>query len=463
MSTLVETAAAVAAGTVSPVELVEAALAAVEPVQAACNAFTVVMADEARARAIELDGQDARGALHGVPIAVKDLYDVAGYRTTGGCAAYLDRPAAVEDSAVVARLVAAGAIVIAKTNQHELACGATSQVSCFGPVLNPWDTGRIPGGSSGGSGAAVAAGAVTLAMGSDTGGSIREPAAMCGVTGLKPTHGSVSLRGAMPMIPAFDSAGPLSISAEDCLLVHNLLAGYDDGDLYSRVDPAPRPAPETLRGLRVGIPARMYSRIHSEVHAAVDTAAAQLEKLGMTLVEVEGPDPDEGAATWNTRWADVANCYRDLWDDDRPSDYIKRLLAVGREITGSEHARGLAVHKVIQRDFRRSFEAADVLLAPTSPYPAPPVEAEEVEVEGGTLDVHFGGAVRLTMLVNVAGLPALSIPVGFSNDGMPVGAQVIGPEFSETLICAVGAAYQRETDWHLRRADVGHRGQAGTA
>ena len=454
MKTLIETAAAVVERAVSPVELVDEALAALERVQRACNAFTVVMADEARQRAAELADLDPVGPLHGVPIVVKDLYDVAGYRTTGCCAAYLDRAPARDDSAVVARLRAAGAIVIAKTNQHELACGATSQVSCFGPVLNPWNSAHIPGGSSGGSGVAVAARVVTLGMGSDTGGSIRIPAAMCGVTGLKPTHGAVSLRGAMPMIPPHDSGGPLAVTAEDCLLVHRLLAGYDDGDLYSRVDPVPRPLPDSIRGLRLGIPRRMYSRIDPEVHKAVDDAISELEKLGMMTIEVEGPDIDEGEQSWNTRWADVANCYRDLWDDDRPSEYIKRLLAIGRQSSGPDHARALIAHRAAERDFQRAFERADILLAPTTPYPAPPIDAEAMPVEGGTLDVRSGGAVRLTLPVNLARLPALSIPVGFSRLGLPMGAQLIGPEFSEELLCLVGSAFQRQTDWHRRYADV---------
>jgi Asp-tRNA(Asn)/Glu-tRNA(Gln) amidotransferase A subunit family amidase len=277
---------------------------------------------------------------------------------------------------------------------------------------------------------------------------------MCGVTGLKPTHGAVSLRGAMPMIPSHDSGGPLAVTAEDCLLVHRLLAGYDDGDLYSRVDPAPRPLPDSTRALRLGIPRRMYSRIDPEVHNAVDDAISELEKLGMMTIEVEGPDIDEGEQSWNTRWADVANCYRDLWDDDRPSEYIKRLLAIGRQGSGPDHARALIAHKAVERDFQHAFERADILLAPTTPYPAPPIDAEAMPVEGGTLNVRSGGAVRLTLPVNLARLPALSIPVGFSRLGLPMGAQLIGPEFSEELLCLVGSAFQRQTDWHRRYAEV---------
>jgi aspartyl-tRNA(Asn)/glutamyl-tRNA(Gln) amidotransferase subunit A len=176
--------------------------------------------------------------------------------------------------------------------------------------------------------------------------------------------------------------------------------------------------------------------------------------LGLETVGVDGPSPDEAASTWRTRWADVADCYRDLWDDDRPSDYIKKRLAIGRAVSGPDHARGLDAHRNVARDFHRAFEMADVLLTPTSPYPAPRTTDVEVEVEGGTLDVVDGGAVRMTMPVNLAGLPALSIPVGYSGEGLPMGAQLIGSAFHEALICAVGAAYQRETDWHLRRAEL---------
>ncbi len=226
--TLTEQVAAVAEKKVSPVELVEASLAAIERVEDLTNAFTVVIPDDATMRARNLEGLGPRGPLHGVPVAVKDLYDVAGTPTSGCCAAYNDR-IAYDDSVVVSRLREAGAVIVAKTNMHELAFGATTQVSSYGGVRNPWDTKRIPAGSSGGSGAAVAGRAVMMAMGSDTGGSIRLPAAMCGVTGLKPTHGAVSLRGALPMTASFDTGGPLAVSAEDCLLVHRIIAGFDPG------------------------------------------------------------------------------------------------------------------------------------------------------------------------------------------------------------------------------------------
>jgi aspartyl-tRNA(Asn)/glutamyl-tRNA(Gln) amidotransferase subunit A len=409
----------------------------------------VVLAEQARARARELAGAAPAGPLYGVPIVVKDLYDIAGVRTTGCCGAYMERPPAATDSTVVARLLAAGAIIVAKTNQHELACGATSQISSFGPVRNPWDVERIPGGSSGGSAVAVATGAVALAMGSDTGGSIREPASMCGVTGLKPTHGAVSLRGAMPMIPAFDTAGPLALSAEDCLLVFRLLAGYDDADLYSR-EGTPLPRRE-VAGLRIGLLGNFLDRVHPETRAVTNAAAAVFESQGAELVEVEGPDPDEAWTIWASRWAEVANCYRDIWEDPRISPVMRGLFDLGRAQSGVDLAQAHEVVLKIRREFQRVLREVDVLLAPTSPYPPPRADESEVEVEGGTLDVHAGGAVRLTAPINLAGLPALALPAGFSKAGLPIGVQLIGPEWSEELLGSIGAAYQRETDWHLRR------------
>jgi len=448
--TCVEIAGDVKAGRVSPSELVEAALQAIDKTQPVCNAFTVVLGEEASARARELTGRPALRPLHGVPIAVKDLYDIRGVRTTGCCAAYMEREPAQENSAVVDRLLGAGAIVVAKTNQHELACGATTQISSFGPARNPYDPARIPGGSSGGSAIAVATDVVSMAMGSDTGGSIRIPASLCGITGLKPTHGAISLRGAMPMIPAVDTAGPLAVSAEDCAIVFGILAGYDDRDLFSRAVPQ-RPPRDDVRGLRIGLPRNMYKLVHRETRSAVETAARKFEELGAVAIEMEGPDPDDAWEIWAARWAEVANCFRDLWDDDRISPAMQALLHIGRTQSGPDLARAQMMVRKVRRDFERSFVDADVLLTPSTPYPAPRADADEVEVEGGTRDVHAGGAVRITAPVNLAGVPALAFPVGESSEGLPLGAQLIGPDWSEEWLCAIGAAYQRTTDWHLRR------------
>lgn len=453
MQTLVEQVRAIASGETTSAALVEQALAGAGRVQPVLNAFTHVLAEDALARAKELDARaEPVGPLHGVPIAVKDLYDVAGYATTGCCAAYDDREPAADDSVAVAKLRAAGAVIVAKTNQHELACGATTLVSSRGPCLNPWDTARTPGGSSGGSGAAVAAGVVAMAMGSDTGGSIRIPSAFCGTTGLKPTHGAVSLRGAMPMCPSLDTAGPLARSAEDCALVHSVLVGYDVDYLWSRAgayDP-----PSEADGFRVGIPRSYFALIDTEVRVAVEQAAKVLESFGMRIVEVEGPDISQAFETFGTRLAEIAHCYRDLWDDDRITPNLAGLIAIGRQLSAPDAFAGRELELKVRREFAEAFEHADVLFAPTTVFPAPRIDDEEIAVEGGALDVHGGGCARLTMPVNVAGLPALALPIGFSSAGIPIGGQLIGNPWSERFICEIGARYQHATDWHTRRAPV---------
>jgi aspartyl-tRNA(Asn)/glutamyl-tRNA(Gln) amidotransferase subunit A len=451
VQTLVEQADAVRRGDVSPVELVDDALVAIERVQPDLNAFTRIFTDDSRALARKLEGAEPAGPLHGVPVAVKDLYDMAGIPTTGCCAAYMDRVAS-SDSAVVSKLRAAGAIIVAKTNQHELACGATTLTSSFGPAFNPWGEGRIAGGSSGGSGIAVAAGAVAMAMGSDTGGSIRIPSSFCGVTGLKPTHGAVSLRGAMPMCPSLDTAGPLARSARDCALVHELLSGTDPDYLWSRSG-APVAPVESLDGVRIGVPRTYLALIHTETRTALEEAARVFESLGAEIVEVEGPDIAEAFTTFGSRLAEVAACYRDLWDDDRISQPLQRFIGFGRSVSGVDFFGGREIGLKVRADFERALVETGALLAPCTAYPAPRAGDQDVAVEGGTLDVHHGGATRLTLPVNVAGIPSLAFPVGSSGEGLPIGAQLIGADWSELRLCSIVAAYQDATDWHLRTPD----------
>jgi aspartyl-tRNA(Asn)/glutamyl-tRNA(Gln) amidotransferase subunit A len=446
--TLVEQAAAVARGDVSPVELTRAAIERCERVQPALNAFTTILAE----RALEKAAAPPPGPLHGVPVAVKDLYDLEGAATTGCCAAYAGRIAS-QSSAVVEALEAAGAVIVAKTNQHELACGATTQVSSAGPCFNPWGERRIPGGSSGGSGAAVAAGAVSMAMGSDTGGSIRIPSSFCGVTGLKPTHGAVSLRGAMPMCPSLDTAGPLAVGAEDCALVHRVLAGYDDAYPWSRTGAAAEPV-TALGGVTIARPRSFFDLVHPETHAAVDAAAKTFESLGAHVEEIEGPDLDRTVRAFLFCLSEVAHCYRDLWDSDEISPELAQFIAMGRQLTAADAFGGREDSIEAKRDFDRALRGADALLAPCTAFPAPAATEREVALENGrTLDVHGGGPARLTLPVNVVGLPAMAFPVGFSADGMPIGAQLVGPEWSELRLCSIVAAYQRATDWHLRSPD----------
>jgi aspartyl-tRNA(Asn)/glutamyl-tRNA(Gln) amidotransferase subunit A len=439
--TLAEQAAAVASGDVSPRELVEASLAAIERTQPALNAFTHVLADAAIARAKELEGVSPVGPLHGVPMAIKELYDVEGTPTTGCCEAYRDRIAA-SDSAVVSALRASGAIVVGKTNQHELAEGGTTQNSSFGAGWNPWDARRMTGGSSGGSAAAVGAGVVSVAMGSDSLGSIRIPSSWCGATGLKTTHGAVSLRGAMPFLPSCDSAGPIATDARDCVTMWRVLAGFDAGDPFS-VHPG---APPRASG-RIALMRRWLQMCAREVRVAVEDAARLFESLGVGVEEIEGPDPD----VWSwflPVWGEFADAYRDLWDGGA-SQEATFLFDLGRGFGAVDAAEMWRRRRAYGREFEAALDGFDALLAPATAFPAPLGDQQTVDVEGGQLDVRAGCA-RFTAAVNAVGFPSLSFPSGFSPDGLPLGAQLIGAPWSEETLCDLGARFQGATEYHTR-------------
>lgn len=425
----------------SVVDAVEAALEAIEAGQPRLNAFTTVFADEARMRAKELDAAGPSGPLHGVPMAVKDLFDVTGARTTGSCAALFDRPAAREDAAVVAALRDAGAVIVGKTNQHELAAGATGLLSAHGPVVNPWGEGRMPGGSSAGSAVAVAAGMVPVAIGTDTGGSVRIPSSFCGLTGLKPTWGRLSLRGAMPLNPWLDTAGPMARTAAECAAVFRVLAGGGG------------PPSLPVARLRVGVPETFFRLVHPETTAALEAAAQRFEELGATVVALdksEGPLLDEEAQGFAHTWPELATALPELVDNPRVHPDVGALLRTGREMPATCYVASRARANEVGQSFKRVLENVDVLLTPATPYPAPPAQAHEVDVEGGRVDVHRGGPSRLTVPANLAGLPALAFPVGYSSAGLPVGAQLIGRSHDEETLLAAVETYQSVTDHHER-------------
>jgi Asp-tRNA(Asn)/Glu-tRNA(Gln) amidotransferase A subunit family amidase len=417
---------------------VEASLQAIDETQPRLNAFTSVLADDALARARELDNQDPVGPLHGLPVVIKDLFDVAGVPTTGACGAYEGRIAA-EDSDVVAALRAAGAVIVAKTNQHELGGGATGLTSAYGPVWNPWGEGRIAGGSSSGSAAAVAAGVVTLAIGSDTGGSIRIPSSFCGITGLKPTHGRVSLRGAMPMSPGYDTGGPMAQTAAQCAVAFRALTA---GGLIPS-----RPA-RSVQGLRVGLPAPFFDLVHPETRAATEAAVVTLQQLGAVVEPLDGPGIDEGWKGFPHVWADLAHLHAGIVGDDRISPDLTAMIDYGLRLSGTGYAASMARARAMRDDFEAAFRRVDALLAPSTPYPAPRATDEEVPVEGGVLDVHRGSPSRLTVPVNEAGLPAVAFPVGRSSEGLPIGAQLIGAPYDEETLLAVVEAFQEATTHH---------------
>lgn len=435
-------ARAVRTRVVSPVELVDEAIRGAESWQPVTNAFSQLHAEEARAearrRADELVRDTDPGPLHGVPVAVKDLFDVAGWETTGCCAAYRGRVAAV-DAAVVRRLRTAGAVIVGKTNQHELAAGATNLVSACGPTANPWDRARITGGSSGGSGAVVAAGVVPVALGTDTGGSVRIPASLCGVTGLKSTHGRVSLDGVMPLAPSLDTVGPLGSTAEDVALVHAVLTADDQ-----------EAGPPSLHELRLGELGGEYARyLQHDVRDLVARAARTLEHLGARTVAVPGAPFDP--AVWGVvAWAEFAREHGALLEHrHRLHPRTAELLEQGAAVTVDEAKEATLRVESIGWGFSRAFSAADLLLAAATPFAAPVAGIDEIDTGGGTLSVRAGAVSLLTRSVNLAGLPAAAFPIGSTREGLPVGAQLIGPAGSEALLLRVVGAFQRATDHHL--------------
>lgn len=441
MRSLRDAARAVREGQVSPVELVEAVLGAAERWEPRINAFSQLHAEQALEEAKERgDGSlDDPGPLHGVPVAVKDLFDVAGWETTGCCQAYRGHVAET-DSAVVRRLREAGAVIVAKTNQHELAAGGTNAVSACGATHNPWDPARLTGGSSGGSAAAVAARVVPMAMGTDTGGSIRIPASFCGVSGLKPAFGRVDMTGVMPLAASLDTAGPLAPAVADVALAFAVIAGR------SPVQEAP------IDGLRVGVAGGFFAeRVDPLVLEAVEETRRALGSVGAISSEVDPGDLSDANEVWDRlAWTEFASAHGHLL---RRPDAIyprtRRLLERGASLTAVEFFRAEAQGRAIVAAFDAALGEVDLLLAPATPFAAPRADAERVDIGDGQMhEVHRGGPAWFTRVVNLVGAAALSIPAGRSPEGLPLGVQLIGRD--EDALLRAGIAFQGVTGHHER-------------
>jgi aspartyl-tRNA(Asn)/glutamyl-tRNA(Gln) amidotransferase subunit A len=444
-ATAFECARLVRDGQLSPVEAAEESLRRIEAWQAETNAFSQLRPEETLAEARTLADGLARGPeagpLSGVPVAIKDLFDVAGWETTGCCAGYRGR-VADRDAEVVRRLRDAGVVVVGKTNQHELAAGGTNLVSACGPTSNPWDRARLTGGSSGGSGAAVASRCVPLALGTDTGGSIRIPASLCGISGLKPTHGRVSLDGVMPLAPSMDTVGPMATTVDDVALAFGVLTGRP-------VEP-----PRSTR-LRVGAVSVFVVPSRPDVMAAVEAVIDALREEG-AAVEPVGDlryEPDDwGRLAWRELYEAHGHLLERPDAVERPT---REFMEQGRAITPDELEAARRRVVALRADFAAMLERADVLVVPATAFPAPLAGEIEVDVGGGrTLNVRRGAISLLTRPVNLAGLPAVAFPAGFSDEGLPLGVQVIGRPGEEATLLGIGKAWQDRTSYHLEEPSL---------
>ena len=474
---------ALAAKQISSVELTQLFLDRINRLNPTLNAFVTVDAEKSLNSARAADARIAAGnagLLTGIPIAQKDIFCAEGWLTTCG-SKMLSNFVSPYDATVVRKMESeAGLVSLGKTNMDEFAMGSSNETSFFGPVRNPWDTARVPGGSSGGSAAAVAARLAPAATGTDTGGSIRQPAALCNLTGLKPTYGVVSRYGMIAFASSLDQAGPMAASAEDCALLLNTMVGFDERDSTSLERPAEdytRNLDKPLNGLRIGLPKEFFGEgCDAEVMAAVRAAIAEYEKLGATTVEVSLPNshlsvpayyviaPAEASSNlsrfdgvrYGFRAEDYGNL-DDMYMKSRAQGFgaeVKRRIMIGAYVLShgyydAYYLQAQRIRRLIANDFVEAFKICDVIMGPTSPSTAFKLGEKAADpVQMYLSDIY-------TIAVNLAGLPGMSVPCGFAG-GLPVGLQLIGNYFAEAQLLNVAHRYQQATDWHQQRpADLG--------
>ena len=442
---------------ISPVEVSRAMLERIDRLNSKLNAYITVTGDLAMKSAQQAESEIRykrwRGPLHGVPIALKDLFDTAGIRTTAASALFKDR-VPDRDAEVVRRLKAAGAVLLGKTNMHEFAYGGTSLVTAFGGVHNPWETGNIAGGSSGGSAAAVAAGLCYGALGSDTAGSVRQPAAYCGIVGLKPTYGLVSTRGVIPLSWSLDHVGPMARTVADAALLLQTIAGYDSEEITSiRMDvpnygTALRQRPTSLR---LGV-ARdfFFEGLDREIEAATTDAISVLGKLTAGITEVTIPARNQEELRSTVRAAE-AYAYHAEFIAKSPDLYQPETLArlrPGATVSTSAYIKARQQLDTMRRSVGQVFQTVDAIVTPTSPI-LPSAIAEFSHERGGSADFLVRN-IQNTSPFNVYGWPTISVPCGFSGAGLPVGLQISGPPGRDAVVLQIAHAYEQATQWHMR-------------
>lgn len=442
---------------ISPVSIARECLVRIEKINPQLNAFITVMAESALAEARAAEGEitrgEWRGPLHGIPIALKDLIDTAGIRTTSASALHQNR-VPTEDAEVVRKLRQAGAVIIGKNNLHEFAYGGSSLVSYFADVCNAWDTARIAGGSSGGSATAVAAGMCCGSIGTDTAGSIREPAALCGCVGLKPTYGRVSSRAVIPLSSSLDHVGPLTTSVEDAAIVLQAIAGYDPADTTSAavsVSDYVSTLSEDVKKLRVGVPREyFFDDLDPEIASAMEHVLMGIGTLAAEVRDVRLEVPTDRTLQAAESYAYHADSVAKSPELYQPETL--RRIRTGERITTAEYIQQLRELEVARRRIRDVFADVDVLITPTTPMPAPTIA--ELRANPDVLRPAELKLLRNTRPFNVWGLPAISVPCGFTQGGLPIGLQIAGPHWREDLVLRVGYAYEQATAWHKRQCSI---------
>ena len=473
-------ATALANKEISSVELTRSYLDRIERINPALNAYITIVPEKSLAQAAAADARIAAGQAKpwtGIPRAQKDIFCAKGWLTTWG-SKMLGNFVSPYDATVIERLNAAGVVTLGKTNMDEFAMGASNETSYYGATRNPWDMERSPGGSSGGSAAAVAALLAPAATGTDTGGSIRQPAALCNLSGIKPTYGTVSRYGMIAYASSLDQGGPIAHTAEDCAMLLNAMAGFDERDSTSLDRPAEdytRDLDKPLSGLKIGLPKEFYGEgCDAEVMARVEAAVAEYQKLGMTTVEVSLPNlklavptyyfiASAEASTNLSRYDGVRYGYRapkyadlnDMYAKSRSQGFgieVKRRILIGTYVLShgyydAYYLQAQRVRRLIAADFAEAFKHCDVIMGPTYPTPA----FRLGEKIGNPVQMYLSDIY--TVAVNLAGLPGMSIPCGFSGQTspLPVGLQLIGDYFSEARLLNIAHRYQQATDWHLRQ------------
>jgi len=447
---------------ISPAEITRDALARIEQLNPKLNAFITVLADSALADALRAEQEiyraNDRGPLHGIPIGLKDIIDTAGIRTTAASAQYKDR-VPEEDAEVVRRLREAGAIILGKQNLHEFAYGGSSMISLFGEVHNPWNIARVTGGSSGGSTASVAAGLGAAAIGTDTAGSIRLPAAYCGLVGLKPTYGRVSARGVVPLSPSYDHVGPITNSVQDAAIMLNVLAGYDRRDPASvdaSADDFPAALNQSPPHFRIGVLREFFfSDIDPEVAAAVEKAIEFFRTLQADVRDLSLRDFNFEISTDRTLSSAESWAFHRPMVEKSPELYHPATLARIRSGEKTPEAAVVQAREKLHADrnaIRAVFERVDILLTPTVPIPPP--EIADLLRNPETLRPAELMMLRNTRPFNVWGVPTISIPCGLSSDGLPIGLQLAAAPWREALLLQAAYAYEQATDWHLKAPQV---------